>query len=194
MVKSAFMSLLDDATQATRARLLAVEKKESGAWLNAPPISSVSLRMEDVVITTAIGLRLGTPLCTKHVCQLCGYQVDQLGTHGLSCRRSQGRIGRHSALNDIINRALSSIGIHSILEHRGVCSGEARPDVITVTPWAGGKALVWDITCHDTFAPSYLPSACVAGGNVAEQAARDKKRLYSELLQTHHFVHLRSFF
>ncbi len=49
-----------------RARLLASRAKESGAWLNVLPISSLGLRMDDNTIRVAIGLRLGAPLCRSH--------------------------------------------------------------------------------------------------------------------------------
>ncbi|KAL5502512.1 hypothetical protein EMCRGX_G009303 [Ephydatia muelleri] len=46
-----------------RARLLAASCKESGAWLNALPITSLGLRMDDTTIRISMGLRLGIPLC-----------------------------------------------------------------------------------------------------------------------------------
>ena len=69
-----------------RARLLASRAKDSGAWLNVLPISSLGLRMDDDTIRVAVGLRLGAPLCRPHTCQHCGAEVDSLATHGLSCR------------------------------------------------------------------------------------------------------------
>ena len=61
----------------SRARLLAAFTKESGYWLDAPPISSLGLRMEDEVIRIAVGLRIGVPLVVPHSCQhalqdICG--------------------------------------------------------------------------------------------------------------------------
>ena len=67
-----------------RARLLAARDKDSGAWLQALPITSVGLRMDDDTLRTAVGLRLGTAICAPHNCQLCGAQVSQFDTHGLS--------------------------------------------------------------------------------------------------------------
>ena len=46
----------------TCARLLATATKEARAWLNAFPISSISLRMNTEAIRIAVGLRLGLPL------------------------------------------------------------------------------------------------------------------------------------
>ena len=53
---------------ASRARLLAASCQESGAWLNALPVSSLGLRMDDVLISIAVSQRLGTPLCHPHPC------------------------------------------------------------------------------------------------------------------------------
>ena len=100
-------SLLENAPDdMARARLLAVSTKESGAWLHALPISSVGLRMDDNTVRVAVGLRLGSTLCRPHTCQHCGADVNHLATHGLSCKKSEGRHHRHAAINDILYRAL----------------------------------------------------------------------------------------
>ena len=44
-----------------RTRLLAAMDKDSGAWLQALPLTSVGLRMDDSTLRIAVGLRLGTP-------------------------------------------------------------------------------------------------------------------------------------
>jgi len=58
----------------------------SGDWLNAPPLTAVGLRMDEV----AVGFRLCAILRLPHVCS-CGAQVDARGSHGLSCHQSAGR-------------------------------------------------------------------------------------------------------
>ena len=66
IVEAQFSSLLSGASPKNKARLLAAGRKESGAWLNAPPITALGLRMKNIVITTAVGPRLGLPLCLPH--------------------------------------------------------------------------------------------------------------------------------
>ena len=59
-------SLLENTLDSRdRAHLLASAAKESGVWLNVPPISSLGLRMDDDTIRVAVGLRLGTPMQTS---------------------------------------------------------------------------------------------------------------------------------
>ena len=70
---------LGDGGQGKNARLRASLTATSGAWLQALPISSVGLRMDDDVIRVAVGLRLGTNLCEPHTCT-CGVPVDARGT------------------------------------------------------------------------------------------------------------------
>ena len=137
-------SLLNDAPDATsRARLLAVSTKESGAWLNALPIPSLGLHLDDNTLRVAVGLRLGSSLCRPHTCHHCGAEVDCLAIHGLSCRWSQGRHHRHAAINDIIHWALSSAKIASRLEPSGLYrSYGKRPYGISVVPWRRGKLLM----------------------------------------------------
>ena len=154
-------SLLENALDPRpRARLLASAAKESGAWLNVLPISSLGLRMDDDTVRVAVGLRLGAPLCRPHHCHHCGLDVDSLATHALNCRWSECQHYRHAVLNDIVHRALAAAKILSRLEPSGLYRVDGkRPDGITLVLLKSGRLLVWDVTCHNTFAPSYFSSA-----------------------------------
>ena len=145
--------------------------------------------MDDDTVRIAIGLRLGAPLCLPHVCHHCGAEVDNLGTHGLSCRKSQGRHPRHASINSLIQRYLSAAGIPAHLEPNGLCHSDGKhPDGVSIIPWSCGRVLVWDATCPDTLAPSHIALASREPGLVAEQAEQQKKAKYADLLTTHHFV------
>ena len=183
-------ALLENAPDdRSRARLLAASSRESGAWLQAPPVSSLGLRMDDNTIRVAVGLRLGSSLCRPHSCHHCGAEVDRYGTHGLSCRWSEGRHYWHVSLNDIIHRALSSAKVPSRLEPAGIYRSDGkRPDGITLVPWESGKLLVWDATCADTFAPSYISDAASGVGVVAAQAEARKVAKYQHLDTSHSFA------
>ena len=172
--------LLENASdERDQARLRAAFSKESGAWLQALPVSSLGLRMDDNTVRVAIGLRLGSPLCRPHICHHCGAEVDGSATHGLHCRWSEGRHYRHTAFNDIVHRALSTAKIPSRLEPAGIYRSDGkRPDGITVVPWERGQLLVWDATCSDTFAPSYTTNATREAGAVAALAEERKKAKY----------------
>ena len=111
----------------SRARLLAASCKESGAWLNAPPVSSLGLRMDEDTISIAVSLHLGTPLCHPHPCIQCGVPVDETAVHALSCRKSGGRHVRHNAVNDVICRSLTAVGIPCQMEPHSLSSARHRP-------------------------------------------------------------------
>ena len=165
---------LDELAQAL---LMASQRKESGEWLQAPPMSAIELRMDDEVLRVAVGLRLGVALCRPHKCHQCGTEVDHLGLHGLSCRESQGLHSRHTAVNDLFKRSLASAKIPSLLEPTGIaCSDGRRLDGISVMPWKNGWTLVWDATCPATLAPSHVALAAREAGLVASQAERQKPR------------------
>ena len=150
------MTLLDNAPDArSRARLLAVAIKESGAWLHALSISAVGLRKNDDVIRIAIGLHLGVPICRPHHYQHCDAEVDELGFHGLSCVKSAARHSHHAAVNSIVQMSLASAKIPSILEPSSLFRSDGKcPDGITIDPWKLGRSLVWDFTCQ---IPTLLP-------------------------------------
>ena len=123
------------------------------------------------------------------LCLHCGAEVNHLGTHGLSCVQSEGHHHRHAVINDIVHRALIAAHIPSRSEPSGIFRSDGKcPDGITVVPWKSGRLLVWDVTCPDTFAPSYLPSAASGVGAVTAAAEERKKRKYSHLDQCHLFV------
>ena len=69
-VTSVFDSLLATSDQTSRARLLAASSKESGAWLHAPPIFSLGLRLCDDTVRVSIGLRVGAPLCQTLIAEV----------------------------------------------------------------------------------------------------------------------------
>ena len=177
-------TLLEGASDPrSRARLLAVATKESGAWLMALPISSLGLRMDDNVVRTAVGLRLGVPLCRPHL------WVDELATHGFSCIKSEGRHHRHAAINSIIQRSLAAAQIPSTLEPTGLIGSDGqRPDGVTIAPWKSGRPLVWDATYPDTYAAFYVVQSIREARAVAELAEIKKKNKYLTIARTHHFV------
>ena len=73
--------------------------------------------------------------------------VDESGYHGLSCYRSLG----HQAQREPSQQSTLS----TLLEPSGLfCSDGKHPDGVTVIPWKNRRALVWDVTCADTFATS----------------------------------------
>ena len=111
-----------------------------------------------------MGLRLGAPTCGPHQCRHCSVEVDVFGRHSLSCKKSEGRHFRHSALNDIVKRGLSAAHIPS------------------------GCLLVWDATCPDTFAISYRAQATSEAGRVAESAEDRKAEKYRGLPASHSFT------
>ena len=96
---------------------------------------------------------------------------------------------RHAALNNVVHRALAAAKIPSRLEPSGLYRTDGkRPDGITVVPWKSGRLLVWDATCPDTFAPSYVASATNEAGAVAALAEERKKTKYAHLDSSHTFT------
>ena len=115
---------------------------------------------------------------------MCGEKVDKFGHHGLSCKKSRGRLARHNSLNDAIQRSLGSAHITSVLEPVGLNRGDGkRPDGLTTFPWRFGKALVWDVTVVDTLAQSYIAATSQLAGSAADAAEARKQRKYQALEQ-----------
>ena len=65
-------------------------------------------------------------------------------------------------MNDVVKRALQKTGLPSVLEPPGLDRGDGScPDGIAVFQFSGGRSLVWDCTCVDTFA-GVLPTLAEA--------------------------------
>ncbi|MEL6816871.1 MAG: hypothetical protein AAFP03_19005, partial [Cyanobacteria bacterium J06598_3] len=180
-------ALLSNANQYDRARLLSAATSESGAWLRALPSANLGTHLDTNTIRIAIALRVGADVCTQHPCK-CGSLADSKGYHHLTCRFSAGRNPRHTALNDIVRRALQSAGVPALLEPNGISRTDGkRPDGITIYPFSQGRCLLWDATCVNSFAPSRLGFAATEAGAAAKEAEFAKCRKYSELSQSFKF-------
>jgi hypothetical protein len=189
LVDATLSLLLNTApNQAAVARLSAVSAQHAGAFLNAIPIKAIGTRMDDKSLRIAIALRLGAPVCAEHQC-ICGATVDINGLHGLSCRKSKGRIARHTAVNGLIKRALLSAEIPSRLEPTKLLHYDnKRPDGVTIMPWSRGQSLAWDFTCPDTLAASHLNIAVTGPGQVANHAEQQKIDKYAALSNEYQFT------
>ena len=124
-------------------------------------------------------------------CHHCGTSVSNLATHGLSCRWSEGRHFRHASPNNIIWRSCVSAKVSARLEPSDVFRSDGkRPDGITLVPWENGKLLIWDATCCDTLAHSYLSVASSESRAVAAEAEWRKQLKYAQLSKSLLFIPL----
>ena len=145
-------------------------------------------RLDDASLRIAIAIRLGATVCAPHTC-ICGTTVESSGIHGLSCRKSAGRIIRHNSLNDLIKRSLATAEIPSRLEPTSLSRSDGkRPDGISLMPWKQGRCLVWDVTCCDTLAISHLNCAVTGPGVVTTDAECRKQLKYEAISRTHCFI------
>ena len=148
----------------------------------------MGLRLGNAECRIAVGLRLGCPVVSRHICA-CGVPVKPEGVHGLSCRKSAGRQSRHYAINSIIATALRSAGVPSELEPNGLFRSDGkRPDGATLIPWSHGRCLLWDFTCPDTVAPSHLSKTSLAAGSAAVEAEARKSLKYAALTPANIFM------
>ena len=188
IVERAYQSLKEGSINtAGLARITAVTGPCAGAWLEATPSTNLGTKLDDEAVRIAASLRLGAPICIPHTSQ-CSKAVESNGLHGLDCGKGSGRFARHSELNTIIHRSLSSINRPSILEPTGLTRTDGRrPDGMTLFPWHCGKPLVWDVTCVSTLASSNLNLSLSESGSAAEQ---DKCQKYRDLDRDYKFIPL----
>ena len=84
---------------------------------------------------------------------------------------------------------MSSANVPAILEPNGLANSDGkRPDDLTQFTWKGGKCLIWDVTCVDTVALSYIAATSTRAGSAADQAEAAKTLKYAELKDRFCFV------
>jgi hypothetical protein len=62
------------STDKDQARLLALQEKESGAWLHALPSTNLGTLLDNQCFRISICLRLGIPMCVPHPCKGCFFK------------------------------------------------------------------------------------------------------------------------
>ena len=167
---------------------LPLAQPHCGDWILSIPSSATGTLLDNDSLRTGIALRLALQLCQQHKCH-CGQVVDKYGLHPLSCRLSARRIPRHTAINDIVRRALDTAGIPSLLEPVGLDRGDGkRPDGITVFPFQNGRSMIWDATPSDTFSADNVTLSPSRPVTIAIRAEDRKKTKYSALSDRFVFV------
>lgn len=165
------------------ARFKASLKPESSVWLSAIPSKNIGTLLDDNTFKISVALRIGAEICQPHVCR-CGQIVDIYGTHGLKCRFSAGRHVRHQVMNQTIKRSLVTSKIPATLEPIGLYRDDGkRPDGMSLIAWSRGRCLVWDVTCVDTLAPSYIEKTKITAGRAAETQTLKKRKKYQAIIE-----------
>ena len=96
-------------------------------------------------------------------------------------------------MNDVVKRALQKA--LWVLEPHGLDRGDgSRPDGKTVFPFSGGRSLVWDCTCVDSFAGVHLNCSAMEAGTTANSAEERKRRKYAALNPLFHEFYFTSVF
>ncbi|XP_037027835.1 uncharacterized protein LOC119068371 [Bradysia coprophila] len=116
--------------------------------------------------STSLGLCLDNDSLRIAVALRLGAKI--CNTHNCKCGKKVDEFGHHGTVRE---------------------DGK-RPDGLTLTPWSHGKCLLWDATCGDTLAKSYVKQTSRDVGWVARTAEQDKISHYSSLLSQYHFIPL----
>ena len=131
--RDSLAALLDTPNPWNHCQLFTAEKSHTAAWAEAFPIASVGNLLSTDELRIANTLPTGTNIFESTECR-CGKFVGRLGLHGLSCIKNVGRFPRHSAINSILKRSLTHIGLPSVLEPVGLTKDRRTPDDLTLNP------------------------------------------------------------
>ena len=88
-----------------------------------------------------------------------------------------------------IYRSLTTAKVPAHVEPQGLnISDGKRSDGLTMVPWKSGRLLVWDATCPDNYAPSYISQAVSGVGEVVARAKARNAEKYSKLGSSYIFT------
>ncbi len=103
--------------------------------------------------------------------------MNQQGHHSFCCKRNNGKIFRHNALNSLVKREVEKCDAHVNLEPNNLIPNcTLRPDGATINAWTKGKPPVLDITCTHTLSNSNLLATGGAPSKADELAEAKKKK------------------
>jgi len=132
-------SLLNTNNPWNHCRLLAAQKSHTAAWSESFPIASVGNLLSFGELRIAIALQTGAKIFESTKCR-CSKIVDKL-VYGLSCTKNAGHFPRHSAINSILKRSLTHIGLPFTLEPVSLTNDGRWPVGLTLGPWYRGLKL-----------------------------------------------------
>ena len=114
----------------TRASLTAT----SGAWLQALPISSVGLRMDDDASSGWLWVCVLAPICANHTCaHAVSLWMPVAPRVGLQEKRTPAT----ACSNDVVWRAMLRAQVPSCKEPAGLSRSDGkRPDGVSLIPWS----------------------------------------------------------
>ena len=187
MQKSSYDNIFHGASIKEKARMQSASHKNSGDWLKSTPNEKLGLSLSNDEFRVATCLRLGLPIVEPHQCK-CEKIVDALGEHCFACSRNNGKILRHTMLNECISRTLKSIRLPNKTEPTTIGSHlNIRPDGVTLIPYQKGKPLAWDVSCPHPICDSHMINSSFAGAAATSCEAK-KTTKYRGLNENYVFM------
>ena len=164
------------------SRLLSLQGKGAGAWLNASPTSQgFALRPCDFRLASLV--RLGLPIRLSDwigACN-CGAPLDESGYHLLTCKTGGGPVWSHESIAGVWSDCLRSLSIHHRRELRNrYIDSECRPDIVMFDVDVGSN-IDLDISLAHPWSSEIYPSSAEKIGAAASLREARKKAKYDHL-------------
>ena len=129
--KSQVQQMIRGSKTKDAARLLSLQGKGAGAWIDCIP-SSQRFALSPSLYRLATFVRLGLPVplpdsVTK--CE-CGRSLDPEGYHLITCKRGGGPVWTHNSIVSAWSECLSQVHLcHTIEPKDTYCNSQSRPDI-----------------------------------------------------------------
>jgi hypothetical protein len=181
--KRQLASLLSEAGERDKARLLAVSSLGASKWLSVVPTPALNQAFTPLEFSTLLKLWLGMDVYPQEfTCPACQVTcMDKKGYHALTCK-SGGHLGtRHNALRDNFYDACSVACLGPKRELPFLLPNtNKRPADVYLPNFTLGKPACLDFAVTHTQQPKYLKLASVTAGIAAkEYGSKVKDRKYA---------------
>ena len=176
-------TLLQQADQTAKARLLSASCRESGAWLEAVPVTQHHVLTSEE-FSSGVLMRLGLPLPVARGLSSCPNprctaSIDAEGRHLLTCGMGPGRVRLHDRMVRAWHSLILSSGLRATVEQRGLYPDQRRPDIV-VPDFEAGKSLHLDFSATHPCLPSNVVASSRSPGAAAAKREREKHSVYSD--------------
>jgi hypothetical protein len=177
--KRTLASLIETASAADKARLVAVSTPHSSMWLKATPSPGLGLEIRPNQMAALTKWWLGLDLfLADAVCPRCpNVALDQLAHHALTCNRGPDVCSRHNTVRDCMYGYCNRARLNPKLEAGAGLGWEqrqTRPADILLPVWVLGSSAALDITVVHPLNPKNIIGASASVGSVVAGAAERK--------------------
>ena len=152
--------LINQSLNREKAKLQSLSVPQSGAWLAAPPVPALGLRLSPSEFQISVKYRLGIEVYeVERNCPNCR-TLDIFGDHAVICHGRGDAISRHDRILDRIASACSAANLSPVIEKRNLIAENSSRPIDNFRPSRkSGRPAALDVTVIPPLQPNIINRA-----------------------------------